>query len=197
MHIPLQNRPLIFLDTETTGLNPERHEIIDIALVFDRSVAERIGIIHLLQVDGEEAYFKSKVKPLHIHLAEPEALRVNKYTEEGWKNAPTFEAIAPVLLTLLKEGLYAGHNVTFDLDFLKQAFKRIGLEPYLGYHKIDTVAFAYAFLVPKGLKKLSLDEIRKFIPLESQGTTHEALTDARDAKRLYQHCMSRCTEAGS
>lgn len=188
--VPVGQRPVAYIDTETTGLNASSHEIIEIAVVFDLETATRFQIPHLT-VDTElgVAYYTTRIRPLRIEDAEPIALKVNGYTPEAWEGAPTFTEIAPILQVLLKDTIPVAHNASFDMDFIQESFKRIGSTFRCDYHKIDTVTLAWACLVPKGLEKLSLDTIRTFLGWPKDGG-HRALQDALDARKLYHLAMS-------
>ncbi len=84
--------------------------------------------------------------------------------------------------------MIVGHNVGFDLDFLNAGIERAGLKIRLPYNKIDTVTLAYEHLVPKGLKKLSLDTIRGFLKLSTDGA-HTALVDVQQTRLVYMHMI--------
>lgn len=172
--LKLRERPLIFLDTETTGLNPEKHEIIELAMI-------------RVEPSGERYTYHWYIKPEHIETADEIALRVNKYHEriELWeKEGVTFASIAPILQDVVRDGVFAGHNVGFDLDFLSATFKKNNINAKLPYHKVDTVTLAYAHLAPLGLEKLSLDTIRDFFGWSREGN-HTAMQDVRDTMKLY------------
>ena len=94
----------IYLDTETTGLDPATHEILEVAVVRELCHApynEPGDITHR---------WCRKIAPKHIETAEPVALKVNGYTAEGWAGAVPFESVALELLELLKGGTIIGHN---------------------------------------------------------------------------------------
>ena len=182
--IPVGHRPIAYIDTETTGLLASTHEVIDVAVVFDREVAERFHIPHLTFPEGKDyAYYTSKIKPAHLDVAEPIALQVNGYTPEAWADAPDAASVVKVLQVILKDVVCCGHNVGFDTDFIQNMIKRTGSTFRMDYHKVDTVTLAYSRLIPAGLEKLSLDTIRDFLGWQKDGG-HAALFDALDARRL-------------
>ena len=174
----LREKPLAFLDTETTGLSPGRHEVIEVAvLVGDR-------LYHWL------------IAPERSEDAEPKALEVNGYSRfpERWEGAKTMREVGPEIIAALKGTVVVGHNVGYDLDMLNGHMRRVGLSPRLPYHKVDTVALAYTRLVPLGLEKLSLDTIRAFLGWSKEGA-HTATKDAKDTERLYR-LLTRSTTFG-
>lgn len=173
--LPLRDRPLAFIDTETTGLQALAHEVIDIAIIREWP-------------DGRLDEWSTKVWPTSIEVAEPIALQVNGYTPEAWADAPTFAEVQHEVVGRLQDCILVGHNVSFDLDFLTDALRRCGNRAKLPYHKIDTVTLAYEHLVPRGLTSLSLDSIRKFYGWSKDGA-HTALVDARDARRVYRELV--------
>lgn len=174
----LSDKPLAFLDTETTGLTPGRHEVIEVAaLVGDR-------LYHWM------------VRPERLEDAEPKALEVNGYARfpERWEGAKTMKEVGPEIMAALKGTVVVGHNVGFDLDMLNGHMRKVGLNPHLPYHKVDTVTLAYTRLVPLGLEKLSLDTIRAFLGWSKEGA-HTAVKDVKDTERLYR-LLTRTSTAG-
>jgi DNA polymerase-3 subunit epsilon len=169
---PLNQRPLAFIDTETTGLDPVRNEVIEVAILREWP-------------DGRTDEWCSKIKPVNIETAHPKALEVNGYTPEAWEDAPTFETLAAELCERLDDCVLVGHNVSFDHAFLQEGLKKVGNTTRLPYHKIDTVTLVFEHLVPKGCTSMSLDRVREFLGWSKDGA-HTALVDARDCRRLYK-----------
>jgi len=165
----LREKPLAFLDTETTGLVPGRHEVIEVAVM----VGDRL--------------YHWMVRPERLGDAEPKALEVNGYARspERWEGARTMKEVGPEIMAALKGAVVVGHNVGFDLDMLAGHMRKVGLNPHLPYHKVDTVTLAYTRLAPLGLDKLSLDTIRAFLGW-SKEEAHTAVKDVMDTERLYR-----------
>lgn len=164
---------IAFIDTETTGLDPSRAEVIEFAAV-------------KVLKDGTEEVFHTLVYPERIDDAEPKALEVNGYAKhpERWDTAPTMAEVGGKIAEFLKGTVICGHNVAFDETMLNENLHRAGVKGRVPYHKIDTVTLAYEHLVPLGLKRVSLDFIRAFLGW-SQKDAHTAMKDVRDAQRLY------------
>ena len=94
--------PLIFLDTETTGLDPSQgHEIIEIAIITRYS-------------NGNEEVFHTKIKPQRINQAHPKALKVNGYNEKDWLEALPMEEAIKKIASRLQYGMIVGYNPYFD-----------------------------------------------------------------------------------
>ena len=177
-------RPTAWIDVETTGLDPRRHEIIDVAVVFDRHQAP--GWLDLVEQD-DYAYYTTLIRPERIEDAEPKALEINGYAADParWEGAPTFAEVAHTLGRMLMPVVCVGHNVAFDVDFIQTALLRTSFPVRLGYQKVDTVTLAHEHLVQAGLVRLSLDSIREFLGWSKEGA-HAALKDALDARRLHK-----------
>ncbi len=178
---PLRTHTVVFLDVETTGLDPKIHEILEIAVV------DLHGNILL----------DTKVKPVNIETASEGALKVNAYNEADWAKAPTFDDIKDEVMEVLKHKIVVGQNPQFDRSFVIEALDRAGVEKSykkIRRHMIDTTTLAWEHLVPCGLERLNLDAECEFlgIPLERE-KRHGALVDAQGARTLYLMTL-RATE---
>jgi DNA polymerase III subunit epsilon len=170
-------RPLVFVDCETTGLDPDRHELIEVAAI---RVDPRT-----LKIETELAL---KVHLERIEDADPDALRINGYTEEAWSDAVSLAEAMQQLAPVLDGCMLAGHNVAFDRSFLDAAWKHVGHRPNgLDHHLLDTATLAWPLLSAGSLDSVSLTPVCKRLGIE-RGEEHWALDDARAslevAKRL-------------
>jgi len=171
---PLPLRPLVFLDTETTGLEPANHEVIEFAAV--KMDPQTFSVIDKIEF---------KIKPLHIETAQPKALEVNGYTPEKWTDAIDPETAAKRISEFCSESVIVGHNVSFDTGFLEVLLKQYKIEKRIDYHKVDTCALAYTQLVHLGLESVSLVNVCKFLGISNEGA-HGAAKDVERTIAVYR-----------
>jgi len=166
-----------YIDTETTGLNPGEHEIIEIAIITEYA-------------DGGVVRWSSKVRPAHIETAHPKALEINGYNEEAWGDAPSQRNIAALVHQHLQGAVVVGHNVKFDIGFIQEMFEQHGIDHrWVHRDQIDTITLVREHLFPTGLKSASLDNTRRWLGWSLEGA-HSALKDAEDCMRL-RHSLER------
>lgn len=105
---PLNEIPLVVLDTETTGLMPQLgHRVVEIAAV--RLVGWR-----------ETGRLSSLVNP--GRPIDPGASQVNGIYDSDLVDAPPFSAIFPQLQALLEGAIVVAHNALFDASFLSMEY---------------------------------------------------------------------------
>ena len=162
-------KPILVLDTETTGLKPHLHEIIEICMYKPKT---------------GETYCR-KIFPERLYMASEKALEVNGFEPQKWIGAPKFEEVAEEIAKFMKGHIVVGHNVSFDLNMLKGNLNRLENPYKIPYHCIDTVTLAHEHLTPMGLKSVSLDNIRKFLYWDMTGA-HTAEKDVKDTHELFE-----------
>lgn len=167
-----------FIDTETTGLDPERHEVWE------------VGII----VDGFEHHYA--IRP-DLTKADPTALNIGRFYErttvfkwEWWTPKLAAETIARRL-----DGRHlVGAIPWFDDRFLRAFLNANGHQGTWHYHLIDVEALAVGYLAAKGehveLPYRSKDLSRLVGVDPDDFEAHTALGDARWAKAVYEAVMA-------
>lgn len=102
----------VFLDLETTGATPLKDRITEIALIhFENGV--------------EVSRWQTLVNP-EVSIP-PFIQQLTGITDQMVVDAPTFKEVATELLDHLSGRVLCAHNVRFDHGFLKNEFKRIGV----------------------------------------------------------------------
>jgi DNA polymerase III epsilon subunit family exonuclease len=146
-------------DFETTGLSARRDRVIEVGVV--RVSGGRIRDRWTTLVNPGEGV---DVGPTKIHGIKKDWL----------VNAPTFEEIAPDLLTLLQGTVLVAHNAKFDISFLEEELDRTDLEvDDLDMLYWDTMEIANIV----GSKTKKLTDVAKAVGVKVR-KSHQALDDA-------------------
>ncbi len=174
---------ILVLDTETTGLQPKKHEIIEIAMVS-----------YFINDDGEwflHKKFEEKIKPQRIEDAEPVALEVNGYSEENWQNAKPFSKVLPDIKDIIeKSDLLLGQNLYFDLRFIQSEIKRADENQNIDYPPyIDTKSMADPLVSQGWLDSSRLDYLCERLKIDFSGRAHTALVDCERTFEVFQKLL--------
>ena len=151
----------VVLDVETTGLQPSRQRIIEIAIVRFSRGAETNRWASLCSPGRRVPAYITKLTGIDDDLLE---------------GAPTFEAIADTAVELLTNAVIVGHNVEFDLGFLNAELARLTRSPVVN-DRVDTLAVANRLL--PGLRKPTLSALAERLGLPGgPRAKHRAAPDA-------------------
>lgn len=175
---------ILVLDTETTGLDLTKHEIIQIGFLS----------IKLYEDDTYKIMDECelKIRPLHIELASPQALVVNGYNESDWKDSLIFSDHSEKIKNYIENcDLLLGQNLIFDLRFIKQTFANFNLEPpkFPGYG--DTRSLAGNLLKENKIRSASMDNLCNYYNIQNYGKAHTALVDC---KRTFDVWRKLCED---
>jgi DNA polymerase III epsilon subunit-like protein len=176
---------LAFIDTETSGRNFDVHELLSLGLVLVRET----------NTEGKREFtelgnFEWKIKPEHIHTAEPESLRINHFDPSLWQDAQPLHDVLVEFLEKVRGTTLVGQNIPFDLSFIEHALHQENLEPTYHYHSLDTVSLATAFLQNEAsLETFSLRELTQYFGI-THTDSHTALSDARATFEVYKKLFS-------
>lgn len=168
---------LAFLDTETTGLHPDDHEVWEVGLV--------------LRDDGREREFRWLL-PVDLKRADPVALEIGRFNERY-----QFDEVQQDLQEWCAEfsDLTAGAHlvgavISFDEERLRRLLWRHNFEPEWHYHLVDVegmVAGALGIQPP-----WKSDDLAAAVGVTlDESERHTALGDARWAMRIYDAVISR------
>lgn len=175
----MRNRPLIFLDIESTGLEIQKHEIIQIGALKTGSKKPFKTVAEL----------NIKVKPERIKDADKDALKIVGYTEAGWKDAISLQEALVILDDFAKGGIIVGYNVNFDWAILNQAYHSLGRVDPFYYHRVDVMSMAYQTFFPKKeIKRFSLGEICTHLKI-NRDAAHDAFDDAKVTYLVFKKLM--------
>ena len=172
-----------FLDCEFGGLDPELHDITEVALI-----VTDYRLVELAQ--GE---WRVKARPERITEA---SAKIFGYDEELWAVAPPIRQVLQEVTDLLPKGktvVPAGQNVRMDVNFLERAWKSCDMPYPFDYHVIDLASLFYAWSLVAGetVQALSLRQAATTAGLLEGGTPHRALADTRLTLDTFRHYIGR------
>lgn len=153
----------LFIDVETTGLNPAKDAIVQISAL--RFFGQKA-------VDGLNSYVNPQC-PIPWKATE-----IHGITDEKVQDAPTIDKIKEPFMNLAKGAILVGHNVTFDLNFLDHVFHG-ALD---GMEYIDTLWVAKKVLDLPNYRLETLADYAEFYP---EGGFHDSLTDCTATAAIF------------
>lgn len=164
---------LIWVDTETTGLDPELHEIIEIGwLVTD--------------LRGEPTGQKGSARVKFSGYCTPGAQAVNGYDPSDWIDAEPLDSALADLLTVLEGRRYAGQNPAFDQGFLRRGCRRCELEWPCNHHPVVLASVCWPLVADRDPVPQSLYALCLALGVEPEPKPHTALGGARNAAAVYR-----------
>ena len=180
----MKSKKLFYFDVETTGLDCNKHDIIQLA--------------YLIEIDGEiREEGNLKCQPFSYNTIDSKALEINRSSVDNLRKLPTPQVIYNQLIKRLdkyvdkynKEDKFspAGFNVRFDVDFLKQFFCKNNNKyygAYFDYHLLSVDVLLHLFDY-KGLIKL---ENYKLVTMAKHFginfNAHDALSDIKVTRKV-------------
>ncbi len=164
----------IILDTETTGLDPQKG---------DRLV--EIGCLELLNSIPTGQVFHQYIDPQRD--VPDEAFRVHGLSREFLAGRPLFADVADDFLEFIGEDRLVIHNAEFDMRFINAELARIGRPPLGMARVVDTLAIARK--KHPGASN-SLDALCSRYKIDnSRRTKHGALLDSEILADVYCELM--------
>jgi DNA polymerase-3 subunit epsilon len=165
----LTDLTFLAFDTETTGLFPIRHRLVEVGAI-------RFGL------DGRElTTFQTLINP-EIPIP-PDVQQVHGITDRMVRGKPTTEHVLPQFIEFLGESdtILLAHNALFDLGFLAMALTRLGMAfpPHKLFDTLDMTRLLYPTWPSH-----SLENIAGRLKVAG-GAEHRALPDARLVKDIF------------
>jgi DNA polymerase-3 subunit epsilon len=165
------------LDVETTGLDPRRHRVLQIAIT-------------QLDAHGEqEQRWATLVQPGGIDLG---PVDVHGITAERLAGAPSYGEVAEVIDALLDDRVVVAHNAGFDWAFLAAEHRRLGrLLPTR--QRLCTLELSRRLRTPAAT--FSLESLSAYWQVP-QARPHDAEDDVRVLVEVLRHALDAAAEAG-
>ncbi len=162
--------PIAFVDLETTGATPTRDRITEIGIV---EVAENGSVSEWSTLVNPETPIPGFIQSM------------TGITDAMVADAPTFAKLAAEVVERLQGRLFIAHNARFDYGFLKNEFRRVGID----FRATVACTVKLSRRLFPGHPKHGLDAL-----IERHGLTvsdrHRALGDARAIHQFWSLAQS-------
>jgi DNA polymerase III subunit epsilon len=169
-----QEKPIVFIDCETTGTEVATDRVVEVAL---------LKIINNHITDTFQTYINPG-KMMH-----PEAAAVTGLTDEFLKDFSPFSTHAEAILSFIGNADIAGHNIMrFDIPIMVEEFLRLGIKfPLRTTMFLDTFQ-NQSFLYPRDLAACVEFYTGQKV---DESKLHGATADNVLALKLYQEQMKK------
>lgn len=169
------DRPLVFFDLETTGLDIHRDRIVQFAFL-------------RIHPDKTRQEWEELVNPgMPIP---PGAVRVHNITDAMVQDKPLFGFFAPKIIELLQNCDLAGFNVaSFDLPFLAAELERNGFPLDISQFKIADAQVIFHRREPR-----DLTAAYRFYCNAQHNDAHDAMADVRATAEIFNAQIARYSD---
>ena len=162
----LNDTTFIVFDIETTGFSPIYNDIIEIGAV---KVCNN-------QIVDRFSEFVNPKKPIPYRIE-----KLTSINDAMVMDAPTIDVILPRFLEFVGDGVLVAHNAEFDVGFIKQKAKNLGMS--FDGTWVDTIGMARSLL--PHLSRYRLDTVCKELGV-TNAHHHRAVDDAEATAEIFQ-----------
>ena len=174
----LLQRPLVFVDLETTGVNLATARIVEIA------------IVKVLQ-DGTKLVKQKFINP-QVPIPKSSS-DIHGITDEKVKEAPTFKEVANELKQFIDNADLSGYNSNrFDIPLLIEEFLRAGMNIDMTNRRLVDVQHIFHMM-----EKRTLGAAYKFYCEKELEGAHSAETDATATWEILEAQLTRYSHLGN
>jgi DNA polymerase-3 subunit epsilon len=173
---------ILFIDTETGGVNPQEHSLLSIAMVVwkENTIVDAVEVLINEQwgVSTPEALAINKIKlSEHYKMADLPHIAISKMDVFLNKHYSPNEKIT-----------LAGHNINFDINFIMRFLLNhsYNYNDRFSYRSIDTATILYYLYLAGRIKQRTLSSQEAFDLFGIKNIDrHTALGDARATANLF------------
>lgn len=179
----------IFLDTETSGLDPYQHVILEIALVIQNLKSRKTLATYETIVSHDRKTFDR---------SDPESIAINGFTWEMVQSGKPAELVASEIRALFKthairrgKAVFICQNPSFDRPFFSHLIPTEEQEA-LGYpyHWFDLASMYWAKTPEPWKKSFSKDSIACAYKLDPEAKPHRAINGVEHLIACYDAVMA-------
>ena len=164
----------VVFDIETTGFSASADKIIEIGAVK----------VEHGKITEKFSTFVNPRRPIPFRITQ-----LTSITDEMVMDAGDIETVLPQFLEFVGDAALVAHNASFDVGFIEQNCRNMGIEP--DFTSVDTVALA-RILLPS-LSKYKLDVVAKALNISLENH-HRAVDDAGATAYIFEKFVEMLKE---
>ncbi len=157
----------IIIDIETTGLDPSKDSIIELAALK----------VHEFEIVDS---FSTLVNP--DFSIDPFITNLTGIKDADVEDAPSIDTAIVDFYNFIGDSVVIGHNVNFDINFIYDNLASVSPGCYFSNNYIDTLSFSRKYF--KSAPSYKLTSLADFLKI-SVDTAHRALDDCYTTNQLY------------
>lgn len=161
------------IDTETTGGNPAKDRIMEIAVILHDGTKEIDEFSTLVNPETPIAPFIQTLTGIN---------------QDMLKDAPTFAEIAQRVLEITDNAIFVAHNVSFDYGVVRNEFKKLDIR----FERKQLCTVKLSREIMPDMNSYSLGKLCKEIGIEIEGR-HRAYGDAAATSKLFSLLLEKDT----
>jgi len=187
----------IFLDQETTGLSPQKHRVLELAIrIIDLATGKEQGNYCAVIASSQEMW----------DSRDPMSILVNGFTLEEVLRGKPLEVVCREVIELMSrcgirrgQSVFICQNPSFDRPFFSQIVDPYQQEKlFWPYHWLDLASMFWALEVKKCIRgqafelnetALSKDAIAKTFNLAPEAKPHRAMQGVDHLVLCYRHMV--------
>ena len=167
----------VVFDLETTGFSPEKNRIIEFGAVR----------VENGEITGRFSEFVNPGIPIPYRITQ-----LTGISDDMVIKADPIEKVLPRFLSFSEGCVLVGHNVGFDIGFVRENCRRQGFG--CPYTTVDTLGIARAIL--PGHAKYTLDAVAKILGVSLENH-HRAVDDAECTAGIFRKLLPMLKERGA
>lgn len=174
----LKDLKIAVIDTETTGLDPNVHEILEMA-----------AIIYDPATDQILKQWSRKAAPRNIKTASDYALEINGYKQAPHSYQDSISDVAKEFYDITKDCILLGQNIQFDINFIEKCYKEFNVAKEVHRHrKLELTSIVWPIMKDTDVDSLSLVKLCEHFGVSNEGN-HRALPDCHRTLEVYRCAM--------
>ena len=167
----------VVFDIETTGFSPVNNRIIEIGAVKVSGGA----------ITDRYSTFVNPGVPIPFEIE-----KLTSINDSMVMDSPSIETILPEFLAFCEDAVMVAHNANFDMSFIMENARRLGIEKKFTY--VDTLGIA-RILLPHQAKH-TLDAVAKTLGISLENH-HRAVDDAECTAEIFVKFIPMLKEQGA